>query len=440
MKLNSFFIKTFGCQMNENDSLQLSSLLEKKFNIKPSDNIQDADLVILNTCSVREKPEQKVFSEVGKIFKIKKHKDFILGIIGCVAQEYGEEIFKRNHLIDFVAGTHNIDKIPKIIEDILNGENHISLTAFYNEIKSLNIFTKPYDNAKVKAYVSIMQGCNNFCTYCIVPFVRGREYSREVADILDEIRYLSSIGVKDITLLGQNVNSYGKTLDKKVSFPELLKKVSEIDGIERIRFTTSHPKDFNKDLILAMKYSDKICKQIHLPVQSGSNRILKLMNRKYSREEYLKKISILQQEIPDIKITTDIIVGFPYETEQDFYETIDIVEKVKYLSSFSFLYSPRPKTKYEKVDNVPHMVKKERLTILQNLQKKITMDYNKKAEGEIFKVLVEGVSKKSDEELSGRTDDNRIVNFKGNKDLVGKFVKVKIVKGYQNSLKGEIYE
>jgi tRNA-2-methylthio-N6-dimethylallyladenosine synthase len=215
-----------------------------------------------------------------------------------------------------------------------------------------------------------MQGCNNFCTYCIVPFVRGREYSREVADILDEIRYLSSIGVKDITLLGQNVNSYGKTLDKKVSFPELLKKVSEIDGIERIRFTTSHPKDFNKDLILAMKYSDKICKQIHLPVQSGSNRILKLMNRKYSREEYLKKISILQQEIPDIKITTDIIVGFPYETEQDFYETIDIVEKVKYLSSFSFLYSPRPKTKYEKVDNVPHMVKKERLTILQNLQKK----------------------------------------------------------------------
>ncbi len=424
--------------MNENDSLQLSALLENELNMELSENIENADVIIINTCSVREKPENKVFSEAGRLAKLKKKKDSIIGIMGCVAQEYGDKILKRASYVDFVVGTHNIHKVPEIILTLLKERNKISITEFYDKIPSLSFFTKPYDKSGKKAFVSIMQGCNNFCSYCIVPFVRGREYSRPYKEILEEISYLVSKGVKEVTLLGQNVNSYGKTLNEGVDFTELLRKIADFKGLERIRFTTSHPKDFNKELVHVMKSSKKICNHLHLPLQSGSNKILKLMNRKYTKEEYLEKVSYLKEEIPEIKLTTDLIVGFPHEEDSDFEETMEMVEKVRFLTSFSFAYSPRPFTKFFKTDNVPYHIKSERLRILQKLQKRITLEHNRAMVGSVAEVFAEGKSKKNSEELTGRLEDNRIVNFTGSEELIGHFVNVKITEGFQNSLKGEI--
>ena len=437
--MKTYFIKTFGCQMNENDSIQAGILLEKEFGLKKVDSFEEADIIIINTCSVREKPEHKVFSEAGRIGKLKRKKpDLIFGIMGCVAQQIGEKFLEKLPYVDFVIGTHNIDKIPEIIKSIYEKKIKVSELTFYNEIKSINIFTRPYDNFNLKAYITIMQGCNNFCSYCIVPFVRGREYSRKSEDILNEIKKLAEKGVKEVTLLGQNVNSYGKTRKGEISFVELLYKISEIDGIERIRFTTSHPKDFDDNLINAFYEIEKLCNHLHLPLQSGSTKILKLMNRKYTKEEYLEKVEKLKNKVPDIAISTDIIVGFPYEEDDDFHQTLEVVEKVKYITSFSFKYSPRPFTKYEKIDNISKEVKLERLKILQNLQKKITLEYNKSSVGKVFNVLVEGFSKKK--QLTGRLYDNRIVNFEGDNNLIGKFVNVKIKKAYQNSLIGEVID
>lgn len=427
-------IITFGCQMNENDSIQLRKILTNKKIFFYEDNIEKADVVILNTCSVREKPEHKVFSEVGRIGR----KGKIIGVIGCVAQEYGEKLLDKSKYINFVAGTHNIDKVPDILLKVINEKKRISKNEFYKEINSINIFTEPYDSAKVKAFITIMQGCENFCTYCIVPFVRGGEYSRSSNDIIEEAKYLANKGVKEITLLGQNVNSYGKKNKGEISFPELLYRLSRIDNIKRIRFTTSHPKDFSDELINAIYEIDKVCKQIHLPIQSGSNKILKLMNRKYTKEYYLNIIEKIKEKIPEIKFTTDIIVGFPFEEDEDFNETVEILKTVKYLSSFSFKYSPRPFSKYSNIDNVNEETKKKRLEILQKIQKQITLHYNKSAENKIFTVLVDGFSKRNKEQLTGRTDDNRIVNFHAKDNLIGEFVKVKILKGFQNSLKGII--
>ena len=438
MSIKSFHIITFGCQMNENDSLQLSKILEERLGLYYEWEVSNSDVVIINTCSVREKPEHKVFSEIGRFAKIKQKKKTIIGVMGCVAQEYGNTIFKRSDIVDFVAGTHNIDKIPDMILKAANEKKKTSNIEFYDNIESLNIFTKPYDNAGVKAYVTIMQGCENFCSYCIVPFVRGKEYSRKSSDILSEIEYLSEKGVKEITLLGQNVNSYGKKSSDEISFIELLEKITKIDKIERIRFTTSHPKDFNESLINIIAENEKICNQIHLPVQSGSDKILKLMNRKYDKKNYLNKIDLLKKKIPDIAITTDIIVGFPYEDDNDFLETFNIVKEVGYISSFSFKYTPRPFSKFSGIDNIPEDVKNKRLKTLQNLQKKITLEKNNEAIGKTFKVLTEGISKKYDNELTGRTEDNRIVNFKGDKSLIGKFVHVEIIESFQNSLKGKL--
>ena len=424
--------------MNENDSIQAGILLEKELGLKKVNNIYEADIIIINTCSVREKPEHKVFSEAGRIGKIKKDKNkkIILGIMGCVAQEYGERILEKAPYVDFVIGTHNIHKLPEIVERCLNDDVKVVETQFYSSISSINVFTNPYDKYGLKAYVTIMQGCNNFCSYCIVPYVRGREYSRKSNDIIEEVKILAEKGVKEITLLGQNVNSYGKNIEGEITFAELLYKVSEIEGIQRIRFTTSHPKDFNEDLMIAFKEIDKLCNHLHLPLQSGSDKILKLMNRKYTKDEYLEKVYKLKEIVPDIAITTDLIVGFPYEEDKDFAETLQVMEEVRFITSFSFKYSPRPFTKFQNIDNIPENVKLERLTILQNLQKKITEEYNKKSEGKIFEVLVEGENKKN--QLTGRLYDNRIVNFEGDRDLIGKIVKVKIIKGLKNSLKGEI--
>ena len=432
-----YFIRTFGCQMNENDSIQAGILLEKELGMKKVNDPKDADVIILNTCSVREKPEKKVFSEAGRIGKLKKKKpNIIFGIMGCVAQEIGKSFLEKLPYLDFVIGTHNIHKLPEIIKAINEKNGKFCETEFYNEIKSINIPTLPYDKFNLKAYVTIMQGCNNFCSYCIVPFVRGREYSRKSEDIINEIKLLAEKGVKEVTLLGQNVNSYGKTREKEISFCELLYKISEIQSIKRIRFTTSHPKDFGDDLIDAFKNLKKLCNHLHLPLQSGSTKILKLMNRKYTKEEYLEKVYKLKEKVPDIAISTDIIVGFPYEEENDFQETLDVMEKVNYITSFSFKYSPRPFSKYEKIDNIPEDVKLERLKILQNLQKKLTLEHNQNAVGKTFEVLVEGFSKKK--QLTGRLEDNRIVNFEGDSNLIGKFIKIKITKAFQNSLIGEV--
>ena len=436
MKNYKFHIITFGCQMNENDSIQLKKILLKRDNFIYEQNVSNADIVILNTCCVREKPEHKVFSEAGRIGRQGK----IIGVIGCVAQEHGEKLLEKSQYIDFVVGTHNIDRIPDTIEDFIKNRKKISITSFYDKINSINIFTEPYDNYGFKAYVTIMQGCENFCTYCIVPFVRGKEYSRKSEDICREVEYLAEKGVKEITLLGQNVNSYGKKDKNELSFPELLYKLHEINGIERIRFTTSHPKDFSNELIDAIADLRKVCKQIHLPLQSGSDKILKLMNRKYTKKEYLDKIERLKSKIPEIQFTTDIIVGFPFEEDYDFFETLEVIKKVRYISSFSFKYSPRPFSKYSDVDNVDEQIKKKRLKILQDIQKKITLEFNKSSEGKIFTILADGISKKNSNELTGRSEDNRTVNFQGDRSLIGSFLKVKILKAYQNSLKGEIVD
>ncbi len=432
-----YYIRTFGCQMNENDSIQAGILLEKELGMEKVSEPKEADVIIINTCSVREKPERKVFSEAGRIGKLKRKKpDIIFGIMGCVAQEIGNTFLEKLPYLDFVIGTHNIHKLPEIIRAIHEKNEKFCETEFYNEIKSINIPTLPYDRFNLKAYVTIMQGCNNFCSYCIVPFVRGREYSRKSEDIINEIKSLAERGVKEITLLGQNVNSYGKNLQNELTFTELLYKISEIDGIERIRFTTSHPKDFGDDLIDAFVNIKKLCKHLHLPLQSGSTKILKLMNRKYTKEEYLEKVYKLKEKVPDIAISTDIIVGFPYEEDKDFEETLDVMKKVNYITSFSFKYSPRPFSKFEKIDNVLEEVKLERLKVLQNLQKELTLKHNKGAVGKTFEVLVEGFSKKN--QLTGRLEDNRIVNFEGDEKLIGKFIKVKITKAFQNSLIGEV--
>ena len=433
------YLETFGCQMNVSDSEKILALL-KGVGYKPTQDPSQADLVILNTCSVRAKAEEKVYNHLVQYKGLKRKKPgLILGVGGCVAQQEGARLLANVPHLDIVFGTHNLHLLPEMVRAAEEGER-LAEVAFIDNETRLDLFPVDDRTDGVSRFVTVMQGCDNFCTYCIVPYVRGREISRRSADVLDEIRGMAEKGVMEVTLLGQNVNSYGAKAAGEMNFVSLLREVSKIRGIERIRFTTSHPKDFSRPLIDCFAEIPQMCGHIHLPAQSGSNAVLSAMNRGYTREEYLGSIALLRAACPGIQITGDIIVGFPGETEDDFRATLSLMEEVRYADVFSFIYSKRPETKAAGfADEVGKDEKQERLDRLIALQRRITLETNKGFVGTVQKVLIEGESRRGGQ-LFGRTSGNRIVNITADASLVGSMVDVVITRGYQNSLQGELVE
>lgn len=432
-------ILTYGCQMNKYDSEKMAGLLEKH-NYSLIDDVDAADVIILNTCSIREKAEQKVFSKLGRLKKYKSKKpNLIIGVGGCIGQINSKIIRKRVPYVDLVFGTLNIHRLPFLLNRVLERRGPVS-EVFSEVDRNFDDYPISRKNG-IQAWVSIMHGCDNYCSYCVVPYTRGREISRKCNDIIDEIQGLSDKGYKEVTLLGQNVNSYGNDTNEGITFPMLLEKIREIPGIERIRFVTSHPKDFSKKLVRVIKNNNKICDQIHLPAQSGSNKILSLMNRGYTVKEYMEKIESLKSAVPSVALSTDIIIGFPGETEQDFADTIDLIEKVRFDNIFLFKFSPRPETSAVKLpEQVSEGVKQERFEALLNLQKNITLKANICLEGKTEEILVEGRSKNNTDKLTGRTLTNKIVNFSGEDKLIGKTIPIKIIRGGLYSLEGQIVE
>lgn len=434
-----FYIETWGCQMNEEDSEKLSGML-KRVGYTKTENKEDAGIILFNTCCVRENAENKVFGNLGSLKHLKKENpDLIIGICGCMMQQEGmaDKILKEFPYVNIVFGTHNAYKFPEYLNRVKT--EGVQIKEIFNKETDI-VEGLPIDReSNVKAFVTIMYGCNNFCTYCIVPYVRGRERSRKPEDILNEVRELVAQGYKEITLLGQNVNSYGKGLEEEVDFAKLLRMINEIEGLERVRFMTSHPKDLTHDVIMAIKECDKLCEQIHLPVQSGSNSILKKMNRHYTKEYYLDLIKKIKEEIPGVTLTTDIIVGFPGETEEDFQETLELVKEVGYSSAFTFIYSRRNNTPADMMLNqVSEEDKHHRFNRLIAAVNERVIAQNKAEEGNILEVLVEGNSKNDAEKLTGRTRTGRLVNFTGENVNVGELVNVKITRAQNFSLIGEV--
>lgn len=436
-----FFIQTFGCQMNEHDSEVMAGLLEERFYV-PTKDIKEADFILLNTCCIREKAESKVLSMLGSLKKIKEKKpSLIVGVCGCMIQQKNivPKILHACPFVNLMFGTNNMNRLPEYLEKI--EKNGQPIYEIVDEDSSADLQLPASREYPFKAFVNIMYGCNNFCTYCIVPYVRGRERSRKKEDIITEVRRLVEDGVVEVMLLGQNVDSYGNDFAEPISFASLLKEIDDIPGIERIRFMTSHPKDFSLELIDVIKNSKHICHSLHLPVQSGSNEVLRRMNRKYTREHYLEIVQAMREAIPDVALTTDIIVGFPGETEEQFQETVDLVETVGFDNAFSFIYSKRPGTAAEKFeDQIPLDIKKERLQRLNDVLSKWSLQHNKKYEGQNVKVLVEGLSENNDNMVSGRTDTGKTVIFQGDPSLIGKFVDVNITTAQTWVLKGKLEE
>ncbi len=429
-------IITFGCQMNEYDSQRIAQMLMGSYCLTPQ--AEDADLIIVNTCSIREKAEHKLYSLLGRLKRLKRSNPALkLGVAGCVAQQVSKRLFNKVPEVDFVVGPQGLYTIPQILDRLEQGQRHICDTELTKD------FTIPYIDAPlprkgdVRAYVTIMQGCDNFCTYCIVPYVRGREVSRPSEEILREIGQLVAQGVKDVTLLGQNVNSYGKGLSEKIDFPRLLERIdANFPGI-RLRFTTSHPKDLSHELIGCFGNLKTLCEHLHLPVQSGSNTVLKRMNRHYTREQFLEKVQKLRQVCPDITITTDLIVGFPGETEEDYEETLSLLEAVRFDQAFAFKYSERPGTAAARFkDKVPEEVKSQRLTRLLEIQNQIGLEQYGRFQGKVCEVLVESSGENG--KLSARTRGNHVVNMEGGSDLVGRFMNVYIERACHHSLVGTI--
>ena len=434
MTTKHYFIYTFGCAMNEYDTERIAAALEAKGYI-PSDKVNDSDFIVLNTCSVREKPQVKILSYLGQIRLLKeKNPNIIVGISGCVAQQEGNKFLKNNKVVNFVMGTDAISHIDNIIERAINGERFAD-TYIDSSSFSISNFNR---KDKIAANVTIMKGCNNFCSYCIVPYVRGREVSRPSTEILNEIKSLIDKGAKEVCLLGQNVNSYGKNLSEDINFPKLLSMVNKIDGLERIRFVTSHPKDFSINMINAMAENEKVYRYLHLPLQSGSNIILKAMNRKYTYEDYKEKIELARKIMPDIEFSSDFIIGFPNETDEDFNATLKAVEEIGYDRIFAFNYSPRPGTKaFDIEDNVPANVKSERLNTLFTFQDSL---YDKKLtemKGITTQVLVTDIDETKEYSYYGLNIYNRKVAFSSkNKLEYGSIVNVLINTKKRNCMYG----
>jgi tRNA-2-methylthio-N6-dimethylallyladenosine synthase len=423
--------------MNVHDSEQLAELLVRQ-GFRPVRDAKRADLIIVNTCSIREKAEQKAISEAGKLRNLKQSKPgLMLGIGGCMAQKEGRGLLKKLSGLDFVFGTQAICRVPEIIRKVQQGAESIVDTGLNGNAESIGILAVPAQ--KTSAFVSIMQGCDNFCAFCVVPYLRGSEISRDMPSVLDEIRSMAASGVREVTLLGQNVNSYGKSLGRDGGFSALLRQTGRIEGIERVRFTTSHPKDFTEDIMFCFAQIENLCEHIHLPVQSGSDRILEMMNRRYTAGDYLGKVERLREICPGISITTDIIVGFPGETEDDFEKTLALMREVRFDGAFSFKYSDRTGTAAEKLDGkISDSVKGRRLKVLQALQESHTLERNRELEGTVQQVIVEGASKNSGSDMMGRTRTNRIVNFPAEPHLIGSTVSVRITAAYLHSLRGEM--
>ena len=432
-----FHIKTMGCQMNEYDSDFLAqSLIQNGFS--PENEVGRADVILINTCAVRAKPEQKACSFLGRMADLKeRNPELIVGMIGCLAQMKGKELMKRFPLLDFIMGPRELGQIIDVVGEIYDSRQKIAVTGLKGAPPSPVNYPGYYQN-QTSGFISIMEGCNNFCSYCIVPYVRGREHFRPPEDILKEAEHLLSEGVREITLLGQNVNSYTWDDSDNWNFSSLLHAMDNLEDLSRLRFTTSHPKDLSDDLLGCFQKMDKLADHIHLPFQAGSNRILKLMRRGYTREGYLEIIKKLRTSKEGIAITSDVMVGFPGETEEDFLLTLDLMQQVEFDSLFSFKYSDREGTPAAKMpDKISKDVKVSRLRRLQDLQNSITLKKNRHLEGQKLTVLVEGTSKKG-EQLTGRTSSNKVVNFDGDNHLVGKLVEVTIQESYLNSLKGEL--
>ncbi len=437
----SYHIVTFGCQMNENDSEKLAGMLEQMGYTK-NDEMNSSDIIIINTCSVRQTADQRAFGNIGAIKTLKrKNPDLILAVCGCMMQqeENVNYLLDKHPEVDIIFGTHNLNKFPQILTNFqTTHERIVDITDKESDFDE----TVPVSHKfPFKSYVTIMQGCNNFCTYCIVPYVRGRERSRNPEDIIKEVTELAQSGTKEVTLLGQNVNSYGNDLAEDINFPNLLKELNKIEDLERIRFMSSNPKDFTDNLIAAIRDLDKVMPAIHLALQSGSSRILSKMNRHYTKEEAIELVKKIKKEIPGIAITTDIIVGFPGETEEDFQDTLDLVEQAQFDNAFSFIYSKRPGTiAADMEDQIDEEVKHERITRLLDKLKELAQNQNDHYQDKIEKVLVEEVSQKDKSKLSGRTETNKLVHFEGSQDLIGEIVSVKINKPGPYSMIGTLVE
>lgn len=436
-KPQKYYIFTYGCQMNVRDSETIAGLLEAMGYVEAA-SPEEADLILFNTCSVRHSAENKVYGKLGEIMSLKKkNPDILIAFGGCMAQlaEVRQKLKKQG--VDVVFGTHNIHELPHLIQKVRESQLPV-FKVWEREGQVIESLPSKRQNG-ISAFVNIMYGCNNFCSYCIVPYTRGRERSRHFADIIKEVEELAANGYKEVTLLGQNVNSYGRGLDVKIDFADLLRRVNAVEGIERIRFTTSHPKDVSDKLIDTIAECSKVCEHIHMPLQAGSNTVLQRMNRSYTREHYLELVGKIRNKIPGIAITSDLIVGFPGETEEDFRQTLDMVEKVRFDAAFTFMYSPRSGTKAALFgDQVSLEEKKERLQRLNDVQYRIATEINESLAGTVQEVLAEGPSKTNKEKLTSRTRTNRIVIFSGPKTLIGKLINVKIVKARTFSLFGEL--
>ncbi|MDI9479621.1 MAG: tRNA (N6-isopentenyl adenosine(37)-C2)-methylthiotransferase MiaB [Bacillota bacterium] len=433
----AYYIITYGCQMNVRDSEIMSGLMEA-MGYCATDKPEDASIILFNTCSVRHSAENKVYGKLGEIGVLKRHNpELIIAFGGCMAQLPEVQARLKRMGVDVVFGTHNLHELPYLIEQAK--QTHKPVFQVWDKEGEVEESLPSVRQAGISAFVNIMYGCNNFCSYCIVPYTRGRERSRRSSDILKEVRELAGQGYREVTLLGQNVNSYGKGLDEKTDFADLLEMTASVEGIDRVRFTTSHPKDMSNKLIETIADNPVICEHIHVPLQSGSNRILQRMNRGYTREHYLELTSQMRERIPGVAITSDLIVGFPGEQEEDFADTLDMVTKVRFDAAFTFMYSVRRGTRAaEFTEQIALETKKERLSELNLVQYRIAKEINQSLEGQVEEVLVEGPSKTDKSKLTSRTRTNRIVIISGSNDLIGRIIPVRITQGKTFSLFGEV--
>lgn len=439
-KNKKYYVVTYGCQMNLHESEKISGILSG-MGMSAVNEPENADVVVFNTCCIRDTAERRALGNIGKMKELKKkNKNLLIVVTGCMTQQNGfaENMKERYQYVDVILGTHNISDLENQIRIRLEKKKRVAAvldTDGYIDDETTPVTRTSFPNA----WVNINYGCNNFCTYCIVPYVRGRERSRDIKSIISECEKLINDGYKEITLLGQNVNSYGNDVpDENVNFANLLREVAKIDGKFRIRFMTSHPKDLTEDVVKAIRDNDKICNNIHLPIQAGSNSVLKNMNRRYTREHYLGLIDMIRRYLPDCGITTDIMVGFPYETEEDFLDTMDIVEKVRFSTAFTFIYSVRKGTKAAEMPQIPYEIKQNRIKRLIARQNEITEEISKDYVGNVYEILVEGMQEKKNGYVVGRTESGRLVSAKGDESMIGEFKNVKITAVKNAQLLGEI--
>jgi len=442
--IKKVFIKTHGCQMNEYDSQKMEDVLAEKCGYFPTSSEVDADLLLLNTCSIREKAQEKVFSQLGRWRALKEKKpNLIIGVGGCVASQEGEAIRQRAAYVDLIFGPQTLHRLPKMLSE-LNINHKAVIDISFPEIEKFDYLPEPKADGPT-AFVSIMEGCSKYCTFCVVPYTRGEEVSRPLDDIIAEIVLLAAKGVKEINLLGQNVNAYQGELEGEqddgglADLALLINYVAAIGGIERVRYTTSHPAEFSENLVNVYSEVPELVNHLHLPVQSGSNRILKLMKRNHSIEDYIKKISKIRQQRPEISLSSDFIIGFPGETDEDFEQTMALIENIGFDHSFSFIYSPRPGTPAAELpDEIPMDVKRKRLARLQSRISEMATQISRRMVGTEQRILIDRPSRKNPAEVAGRTENNRVVNIKGSEALIGQFATVLITEALPNSLRGQL--